>query len=215
MRASLKGSVRFEQARTLARRAWRALSADARAAGRTSESAPRLAPYIKGVGRGWGEPMNAGGARTPPLECRTTLVGQRPPACKSGPTSVCLPRSSHALASGRAPSDARIAAFCRADFESAERLSHTTAALCPSLSLTGPRAHRRPHDAGRGACEVAFRSQGGRIHCGPDEPRLRPSWRLSSLSDAAFVHFSIAPPLAPGIGIRRPCIRLVFIFMSL
>jgi hypothetical protein len=144
----------------------------------------------KGVGRGWGEPMLAAGARKPSLERRTTLVGQRPPACKSGPTSVCLPRSSHALASGRAPSDARIAAFCRADFESAERLSHTTAALCPSLSLTGPRAHRRPHDAGRGACEVAFRSQGGRIHCGPDEPRLRPSWRLSSLSDAAFVHFN-------------------------
>lgn len=146
--------------------------------------------YHKGVGRGWGQPMLAAGARKPSLERRTTLVGQRPPACKSGPTSVCLPRSSHALASGRAPSDARIAAFCRADFESAERLSHTTAALCPSLSLTGPRAHRRPHDAGRGACEVAFRSQGGRIHCGPDEPRLRPSWRLSSLSDAAFVHFN-------------------------
>ena len=70
----------------------------------------------KGVGRGWGQPMLAAGARKPSLERRTTLVGQRPPACKSGPTSVSLPRSPHACGEWPSPFGRSLSVFLSSRF---------------------------------------------------------------------------------------------------
>ena len=169
----------------------------------------------KGVGRGWGEPMLAAGARKPSLERRTTLVGQRPPACKSGPT-FCVP----------APLVA-----CPGEWPSPLGRPHSgflSSRFRICLAVVSQRRRR---------CALPYPSQvleliadpttPGAAHVkSPSDPREDES--IAALTSRGFVHrgacplsvmpllcTSIAPPLAPGIGIRRPCIRLVFIFMSL